>query len=126
MNKDCQQSSLYHDVDWRYGPQTAVDGDTSNDMSLAATCVTTVLDQQPYWWTVNLGKTYTIDYITIYSRGDCCSAYISIYIYIEGRRGRDRIVVGFTTSYGISAYHHQRCEFESRSWRGVGPGDSMS
>jgi hypothetical protein len=23
-----------------------------------------------------------------------------------GRRGRDRMVVGFTTSYGISAYHY--------------------
>jgi hypothetical protein len=29
------------------------------------------------------------------------------------------MVAGFTTSYAISAYHHQRCEFESRSWRGV-------
>jgi hypothetical protein len=24
----------------------------------------------------------------------------------EGRRGRDRIVVGFTTTHAISAYHH--------------------
>jgi hypothetical protein len=24
----------------------------------------------------------------------------------RGRRGRDRMVVGFTTSYAISAYHH--------------------
>ena len=31
-----------------------------------------------------------------------------------GRRGRDRIVVWFTTTYAISAYHLQRCEFESR------------
>jgi hypothetical protein len=23
-----------------------------------------------------------------------------------GRRGRDRIVVGFTTTYAIGAYHH--------------------
>ena len=23
-----------------------------------------------------------------------------------GRRGRDRMVVGFTTTYAISAYHH--------------------
>jgi hypothetical protein len=23
-----------------------------------------------------------------------------------GRRGRDRMVAGFTTTYGISAYHH--------------------
>jgi len=29
--------------------------------------------------------------------------------------GRNRMVVGFTTT----AYHHLRCEFESRSWRAV-------
>jgi len=34
-------------------------------------------------------------------------------------RGRDRMVVGFTTIYSISAYHHWSCEFESRSRRGV-------
>jgi len=36
-----------------------------------------------------------------------------------GRRGRDRMVVGFTTTCAIIASHHQRCEFESRSWRCV-------
>jgi hypothetical protein len=35
----------------------------------------------------------------------------NVYIYISintmlGRRGRDRMVVGFTTTYAISAYHH--------------------
>jgi len=33
-------------------------------------------------------------------------------------RDRDRMVVGFTTTYAISAYHHW-CEFESRSGRGA-------
>ena len=37
----------------------------------------------------------------------------------RGCRGRDRMIVGFTTSYAISAYHHCCCEFESRSGRGV-------
>jgi len=37
----------------------------------------------------------------------------------RGRRGRDRMVVGFTTTYAISAYRHWCCEFESRSGRGV-------
>jgi len=36
----------------------------------------------------------------------------------EGRRGRDRMVVGFTTTYAIGAYHHW-WEFEYRSRRGV-------
>ena len=39
------------------------------------------------------------------------------YIKVWGRR--DRIVVGFSTTCAISAYHHLRCEFEPRSWRGV-------
>ena len=29
------------------------------------------------------------------------------------------LVVGFTTTYAISTYHHYCCEFESRSCRGV-------
>ena len=37
----------------------------------------------------------------------------------SSRRGRDRMVVGFTTTYSISAYHHWCCGFESRSGRGV-------
>jgi hypothetical protein len=32
-----------------------------------------------------------------------------------GRRGHDRMVVGFTTTYVISAYHHLHCEFEFHS-----------
>jgi len=35
------------------------------------------------------------------------------------RRGRDRMVVGFTTTCAISAYHHLSCEFEPRSLRDV-------
>jgi hypothetical protein len=31
----------------------------------------------------------------------------------------DHMVVGFTTTYAISAYHHWCCEFESRSRRGT-------
>jgi hypothetical protein len=33
--------------------------------------------------------------------------------------GRDRMVVGFTTTDAISGYHHWWCEFEFRSGRGV-------
>ena len=29
-----------------------------------------------------------------------------IYLYVMKRRGRDRMVVGFTTAYAISPYHH--------------------
>jgi hypothetical protein len=37
----------------------------------------------------------------------------------RGRRGHDRIKIGFTTTYDINAYHHKCYEFDSRSWRGV-------
>jgi hypothetical protein len=40
-------------------------------------------------------------------------------MWIGGCHGRDRMVVGFKTTCGISAYHHKRCEFEPRSWRSV-------
>ena len=41
------------------------------------------------------------------------------HFYQWGSRGRDHMVVGFTTIYAISAYHHWCWEFESRSGRGV-------
>ena len=37
----------------------------------------------------------------------------------RGRRGRDRMVVGFKTTYAISVYHHWCCEIESQSVWGV-------
>ena len=39
---------------------------------------------------------------------------IQCYSYNGGRRGRDRMVVWFTTTHAISTYHHWRCEFEPR------------
>jgi hypothetical protein len=37
---------------------------------------------------------------------------ISVILLWCGRRGRDRMVVGFTTTYAISAHHQRSCEFE--------------
>ena len=37
----------------------------------------------------------------------------------RSHRGRDRIVGRFTIACTISAYDHQSCEFEPRSWPGV-------
>ena len=33
---------------------------------------------------------------------------------VRGRRGHDIMVVGFITTYAISAYHYLCCKFESR------------
>ena len=35
------------------------------------------------------------------------------------RGRRDLMVVGFTTTCSMSAYHQWRCDFESRSWQSV-------
>jgi hypothetical protein len=37
-----------------------------------------------------------------------------LHIFLRGCRGRDGVVVGFTTTCAISAYHHSNCEFKSR------------
>ena len=39
--------------------------------------------------------------------------------FINGCHGCDRMVVGFTTTCAISAYHYWSFEFEYCSWRGV-------
>ena len=33
--------------------------------------------------------------------------------WMGDHHGCDRMVVGFTTTYAVSAYHNRRCEFES-------------
>ena len=44
---------------------------------------------------------------------------VSSVLRFGGNRGRDRMIIGFITTYAISAYDHQSCEFESRSWPSV-------
>jgi len=34
---------------------------------------------------------------------------------VRGLRGRDRMIVGFTTTCAIGAYHHLHCELEPSS-----------
>ena len=46
-----------------------------------ATYTHTAKSRPSYWWTVNLRSTYTIDFVTIYNRVDCCSEYIYLFTY---------------------------------------------
>ena len=59
-------------------------------------------------------------YDNIVSYATTCDSQCTITrrYHVVGRRGRDRMAVGFTTSYAISAYHHWCCEFKSRPGRG--------
>jgi hypothetical protein len=49
----------------------------------------------------------------------CPSGATCLPMHSRDSRGRDRMVVGFTTTYAMSAYHHLNCEFELCSWRCV-------
>jgi hypothetical protein len=60
----------------------------------------------------------TITNWNIVESGIILSTYISITYPSRGHRGHECMVVGFTTTFAISAYHHW-CEFESRSGWGV-------
>jgi len=51
---------------------------------------------------------------TLANSGSCILRVISMVLYKKSR-GRDHLVVGFTTTYAISVYHHKICELEFRS-----------
>ena len=43
----------------------------------------------------------------------CCCVVLFVFVFVlclvpnvRGRRGRDHVIVGFTTTYVINAYHH--------------------
>jgi hypothetical protein len=102
---------------------------------------TTVVISAFHHWCCNLIliNTHPIQYtIRTHKHMKYCTYTISIYIDLSliwlvfnatfnnisvksmwDSRGRDRMVVGFTTTVVISAFHHWCCEFESRSGRGV-------
>ena len=76
-------------------------------------------------------KTYTStgNSFTVKMMSDICGGtkrffvilYSNRYVLriVRGCRGSVRMVVGFTTTCAINAYHHSCCEFESRYGRGV-------
>ena len=52
-----------------------------------------------------------------------CSQTLLNYLNFQSTQNalhsRDHMVIGLTTTYALSAYHHKSCEFEPRSWRCV-------
>ena len=56
---------------------------------------------------------FTIDKISLH-----LFCFVSL-LHTGGSRGRDHMLIGFATSFATSAYHHQSCDFESRSWWGA-------
>jgi hypothetical protein len=74
------------------------------------------------WWTHMVDMEYNIFYPTLvlFEQSNCIDWINICYIcYITGRRGRDPMVIGFTTTCAISSYYHWCCYFEPRSRRGV-------
>ena len=64
----------------------------------------------------------TILFIVFYHRNKTCMIHLEEeedYYFLGGHCDCDCMVVGFTTTWVISANHHQRCEFGLRSWQGV-------
>jgi hypothetical protein len=56
---------------------------------------------------------FTIDKISLH-----LFCFVSL-LHTGGSRDRDHMLIGFATSFATSAYHHQSCDFESRSSRGA-------
>ena len=56
-------------------------------------------------WKGNLhkNKNYVNNPQTVFQKYLVCIEHFNL---TRGRRGRDRMVVGFITTYAISAYHH--------------------
>jgi hypothetical protein len=71
------------------------------------------------WFTISIITEITRRKLFRYASSDIFGTSRQLWASLEGRRGRDRMVVGFTTTSNISAYHHYSCEFEPLSWRGV-------
>jgi hypothetical protein len=81
----------------------------SNFLKRAETRVFPIIFRGSYITTVLM----LLPFLTVHN------AWLFKMLHFKGRRGHARIVVGFTTTYAISAYHYWCCEFESRSGRGV-------
>ena len=76
------------------------------------------------WWGVSVAHLFSFQCCVVLCFFFCLFIFVlfhfwllrfSLTVIFMGRRGRDCMVVGFTTIYAIGAYHHWSCEFKSRS-----------
>jgi hypothetical protein len=80
--------------------------------------------QLRYWLLIKMNLTWLWEKhnIKIYKTYRQVCSYINKtrHFVVNWKLTRRFVVnVGFTTTYVSSAYHHSRCQFESRSWQGV-------
>jgi hypothetical protein len=110
---------------------TLEDGWSNYDTIMTTTAlsftVTEIVGKKVKRWQVNLilytvyelqnicYQSWKIGYGTFAKRWGSTVLQSAVIPLFRGRRGHDRIVVGFTIAYAISSYHHWNCEFESHS-----------
>ena len=77
--------------------------------------------QPPCWKSINFFLSHTVILSISESNSTFYYLFYSFHIGQLYRKlwGHHRMVVGFTTTCAISAYHHWGCELESRSWQDV-------
>ncbi|XP_065051329.1 uncharacterized protein LOC135681005 [Rhopilema esculentum] len=92
LNKPTKQSSTFNGS----VPSIAVDGNSSNMF-----CSQTGFQTKP-WWRVELMDTYTIEYVSITSRRDCCWSRLRML----------QVKVGYSPSHA----HNKHCAFHSGSF----------
>jgi hypothetical protein len=91
---------------------------TDNTISKVFFCTLGLCCLTPLWTILQLycgGQIFFVDHcfsFCPFSFGNSIVCHSVIYDFRSpsGRRGRDRMVVGFTTIFAISAYHHSSCE----------------
>jgi hypothetical protein len=69
------------------------------------------LEMALFVWDTHMQHIYTLSQDTNFA--------IFFMVSLKTSQDHDRMVVRFTTTCAISAYHHWCCEFKSRSGRGV-------
>ena len=80
MGKPATQSSTYGN-DLKWAANRVVDGNPNPDGLFGYSCsATNDGPGGPNWLMVDLGSVYTIGYVVVTNRGDCCGEYCILFL----------------------------------------------